>query len=315
MRRPRIPQSRPPAQSQPPTGPQPQHPAATEPPAADDEVLAFRGRRAADQPEEPAHRERDDPAPDTETLSFPEPKALGARRRRRRGLWLFGAGLLALVILVVVLTVSPLLTIRSVEVRGNDLLSDERAAELLDPVVGRPLPQVGDAQVEQLLADEPVIDHLVVQGRLPDELLVEVVEHPPVAEVRHGEEIRFYNEDGEVIRTFDAEDPEQVAWAEEYATPLIGEEATWQDRAVFRAIVSVLGELPPAAREAMESASASSVDSVELELTDGRTVLWGSSERGAQKAAVLEAVLESGDPAFAEVETIDISTPEAPVTR
>ncbi|MDO5493298.1 MAG: FtsQ-type POTRA domain-containing protein [Nesterenkonia sp.] len=250
-----------------------------------------------------------------ETLAFPEPKVVGVRRRRRRGLWLLGGGLLALLLTVVVLTVSPLLTIRTVEVQGNDLLTDDRAQELLEPVVGRPLPQVGNRHVEDLLAEEPVIDQVVVQGRLPDELLVEVVEHPPVAEVRSDDEIRFYNEDGQVIRTFDAEDEEQVAQAEEHHTPVIGEQSALQDRAVFRAVASVLGELPPSAREAMDSASASSVDSVELELTDGRTVLWGSSERGREKAAVLEALLDSEDPAFAEADTVDISTPDAPVTR
>ncbi|MDR8018480.1 cell division protein FtsQ/DivIB [Nesterenkonia aerolata] len=316
-----------------------------------DEVLTFRSRDQQRGPEaETGHRtqrdaeertaehpqisaEDDDPghdaAPEAEdrqaaseghpsaatTLSFPEPKVVGVRRRRRRGLWLLGGGFLLLLVAVIVLTVSPLLTIRSVEVEGNDLLSDDRAQELLEPVVGRPLPQVGNSQVEELLAEEPVIDQVVVQGRLPDELLVEVIEHPPVAEVRHGEEIRFYNEDGEVIRTFDAEDEDQLAQAEEHATPLISEEAALQDQAVFRAIVSVLGELPASAREVMDSATATSVDSVELELDDGRRVLWGSSERGREKAAVLEAVLDSDDSAFTEAETIDISTPDAPVTR
>ena len=88
---------------------------------------------------------------DGSPLSFPEPEAVGRRRRGRRGLLLILIGLLALIGIVVTLYFSPLLTIRTVTVDRNDLLSDERAQELLQPVYGRPLPQVGNRQVEELL--------------------------------------------------------------------------------------------------------------------------------------------------------------------
>lgn len=262
--------------------------------------------------------ERDDPGVFQEEdaegspLSFPEPEAVGQRRRRRRGWLLILAGLLVLIGIVATLHFSPLLTIRTVTVERNDLLSDERTQELLEPVYGQPLPQVGNRQIEELLSEEDVVDEVIVQGQLPDTLQVEILEHPPVAEVRQDGEIRFFNEHGDVIRTFDEGESGE---AEGYATPEISSDAALDSESVFGAIVSVLGELPVPAREAMESATAESIDSVQLILDDGRTIVWGSEERSEEKAAVLEAILASEASEFTEVETIDISTPDTPITH
>lgn len=273
-----------------------------------DPSRARQGRRARQEGAAP------DPAADddAEPLPFPEPEVVGTRRRRRRRLG-WTAGLLGLLVaLVAVLYFSPLLTIHHIQVERNDLLTEERAQELLQPLYGRPLPQVGNAQVQELLADEPVVEDVIVQGELPDTLTVEIIEHPPVAEVLEGDELLFFNEHGEVIRSFT--DPEASA-ADGYATPRISEEAALQDEDVFATIVSVLGELPAGAREALDSATAESIDSVRLILDDGRTIVWGGADRGQEKAAVLEAVLATEAEDFTEVDTIDISTPDTPVTR
>lgn len=249
---------------------------------------------------------------DAEPLAFPEPGTVTVRRRRRRGLlWAGGASAL-LVAIVAVLYFSPLLTIHHVQVDRHELLTEDRAQELLQPLYGRPLPQVGNAQVKELLADEAVVEDVVVQGELPDTLTVEVIEHPPVAEVDDGDALLFYNEHGEVIRSFEDPDDED---AQGYATPAISNEVAWQDDVVFGTIVSVLGELPASARESMDSATADSIDSVRLILDDGRTIFWGGEDHGADKAAVLEVLLDSDAPDFTDVDTIDISTPDTPVTR
>lgn len=286
---------------------------ASEHPGADADEAP--GRRAGGGPEagsEGAGGAEEGPEEAADLLAFPEPDVVVHRRRRRRGVLLVLAGLAVLVVVVLVLVFSPLLTVRQVEVEGNDLLTDARAEELLQPVLGRPMPQVGDARVEELLDEEAVVADIVVQGELPDTLRIEVTEHPPVAQVRRDGQVDYYTAEGEVIRSW----PEDEAPAEDaYATPEISSDAALDHRAVFEAIVGVLGELPGAARESMQSATAESVDSVRLQLDDGRTVVWGGEGRGAQKAAVLAALLESDAEEFTEVDTIDISDPEAPVTR
>ncbi|WP_218220179.1 cell division protein FtsQ/DivIB [Nesterenkonia sp. Act20] len=262
------------------------------------EAVAAQGASGEDQNETP--------------LDFPEPAAVTSRRRRRRAALAALITLAVLLGLVAMLYFSPLLALRTITVEDNDLLTGDRAQELLEPLRGTPLPQVSEADVSMLLQDELAVAEVVVAAKLPEGLQVRVIEHPPVAEVHVGEEIHFYSQEGEVIRVFeDWERPD----AQGYATPEISAEAALQNESVFKTIVSVLGQLPEGARDELDSATAESRDSVQLQLADGRTVVWGSDDRGAEKAAVLEAILSSEAEDFGSADVLDISTPSAPVTR
>lgn len=247
-----------------------------------------------------------------EALQFPEPKAAKASRRRRRSWISLAVAFAALLGVVATIYFSPLLPLSTIEVEGNELLTDARADELLADLYGLPVAQVSNAAVRERLEEENVVADVSTHIELPGTLHVEILEHPPVAEVHRDSEMLLYSEQGEVVRTFSG--PEQLD-AGDYATPEISSEAALEDEAVFGAIVSVLGQLPAEARAQLESATAESIDSVQLELTDGRTIVWGSDDRGEEKAAVLEAILSSEEEDLQEVSTIDISTPSAPVTR
>ncbi|GAA1819877.1 cell division protein FtsQ/DivIB [Nesterenkonia flava] len=247
-----------------------------------------------------------------ETLAFPEPEAVTQRKRRRRGLMLLGGVFALLLALVATLYFSPLLSIRHIEITGNDLLTDARAQELVSELYGTPLPQVGTREVSRMLEDESVVAEVDSTAELPHTLHITLVEHPPVAEVHEEDAVRFYNEHGQIIREFPGHEAMQ---AEGYPTAEISSEAALEDQAVFDTIVSVLGQLPEEAREATETATAGSIDSVQLQLRDGRTIIWGSDDQGQEKAAVLQAILASDAEEFTDVETIDISTPLTPVTR
>lgn len=274
-------------------------------------------RRATDQQvswetEHVAEDAVEDGAEDESPLDFPEPPAVTGRRRRRWRILALLILLAALLGVVATLYFSPLLVVRAIAVEDNDLVTDQRAQELLAPLQGTPLAQVSQRDVEDLLADERAVEEVIVAARLPDGLDIVVIEHPPVAEVHVGEEILFYSQEGELIRTFDET---QVEDAQGYATPEISSEAALENESVFRTIVSVLGQLPEGARESLDSATAESRDSVQLQLQDGRTVVWGNDQRGAEKAAVLEAILNGPSGEFEGVDVLDISTPSAPVTR
>lgn len=249
----------------------------------------------------------------TETaLEFPEPEGTRVTRCRRRSLMALGTALAVLLGLVATLYFSPLLPLRSIEVQGNELLTDQRADELLADLYGEPVAQVSSGAVRHRLEQENVVADVSARIELPGTLHVEVLEHPPVAEVHQDSDVLLFSEHGEVIRTFAG--PEQLE-AGDYATPEISSEAALQDEAVFGTIVSVLGQLPEEARSQLDSATADSIDSVQLELADGRTIVWGSDERGEEKAAVLQAILGSEEQDFQESSTIDISTPSTPVSR
>ncbi|WP_150463133.1 cell division protein FtsQ/DivIB [Nesterenkonia ebinurensis] len=245
-------------------------------------------------------------------LEFPEPEAVGSRRRRRRTLIGLAVTFALLLGLVAVVYFSPLLVLRNIQIEGNELVTDSRADELLADLYGQPVAQIGTGAVRERLAAENAVAEVETRIELPSTLHVELVEHPPVAEVHRDGNVLLYSEHGEVIRTFAG--PEQLE-AEDYATPEISSEAALEDEAVFGTIVSVLGQLPPEARAQLDSATADSIDSVQLQLADGRTVVWGSDDRSQEKAAVLGSILGSEEEDFLEAEVIDISTPTAPVIR
>lgn len=242
-------------------------------------------------------------------VDFPETPRQ-ARRRHRRLWWVGGAGLVVvLAVLGAVLYFSPVLAITTVTVTGTDLLSAERAEEHLEPVRDRPLPQVGQRTVEDLLADEPAVETVRVHAEPPHDLSVEVVEHVPVAMVHEGENRILYSAAGAALATLPADQ------AAEYHLPSVASAQDVKDPEVFDAITSVLGTLPESIRTRMQSATAETIDSVTLTLTDGRTVLWGNPEQGPRKAQVLEALLKVPEDDAAPVREFDVSTPDRPVTR
>ncbi|WP_103503020.1 MULTISPECIES: cell division protein FtsQ/DivIB [Streptomyces] len=72
--------------------------------------------------------------------------------------------------------------------------------------------------------------------------------------------------------------------------------------------VGVAAALPPAVREETDVIRVRSFDAVLLELSDGRTVLWGSPEHPEAKATALTAVMKAAP----EARHFDVSVPSAP---
>ena len=74
--------------------------------------------------------------------------------------------------------------------------------------------------------------------------------------------------------------------------------------------VRVRGELPQEIARNVRVVRVTSYDSVTLELTNGRTVFWGSAEHGPVKARVLTALMKASPKAG----HFDVSAPTAPVS-
>lgn len=236
-------------------------------------------------------------------IAFPEPPA-----RRRRRWWLYGSVATVLVVagLLAYLVFSPALAVRSLEIQGNQLLAEDQIAAALTPLMGKSLTQVSDEEVMNLLADLPPVQDVSVAASPPSTLSVNVVERVPVAILENGGQFVLIDSEGRQLKS--VKDRGSVA------LPLIdgGENAVNSD--VFSSITDVLASLPLDIRERLVHASAGSIDSIELKLTDGKTIFWGSSEGNAAKATVLTAMLTIGeqDP---PVKVFDVSTPARPVTR
>lgn len=236
-------------------------------------------------------------------LEFPAPP----RRRRRRIIWISTvSALLAVALFFVFLFYSPVLALKTVVVEGTSLLPRDQAEAALEPLKGQTLPTISDADVEALLKDRPEIEKIDVAADPPSTLVVTVTERVPVAVLQDGDQHVLIDEQG--TRLAVAADRASVP------LPLIDGGTEAVNAEVFPSITSVLAALPAEILAKLESASASTVDSVELKLASGQTVFWGSADANEAKAQVLEALMRM-EPTDPPVQVYDVSTPDRPVTR
>ncbi len=239
---------------------------------------------------------------DSNVLAFPEPKG----RKQRRTVLTVLAIVVALVAGIIVAAVySPVFAVRTVTVDGTKLLQAASVQKALEPVKGKPLPQINDAEIAALLKPLVQVRSVSTEARPPSELLVHVVERVPVALVKSGDNYSLVDVDG--VQLGSTADPASVA------LPLI--DGLGANQNLFRAITAVLATLPADVLAKMASASASSPDAVELKLTDGKIVVWGNADEKELKARVLEALLKAPANPKVPVNVYDVSAPRHPFTK
>jgi cell division protein FtsQ len=252
--------------------------------------------------------EADKTGPDTagqdNVLAFPEPRG----RRIRRNILVAVCVTAALVAgLIVAAVYSPVLAVQSVSITGTKLLKPAQVQAALKPILGKPLPQVSDSEVNALLKPLVQIKSVTTEAHPPSVLVVQVQERVPVALVKRGKDFMLVDVDG--VRLGTTADPASVK------LPVIDGGAGTIGKDLFQATAEVLGALPANVLAKLSNASAKSVDAVELKLLDGQTVIWGNAGEKELKARVLEALLKVPEDPANPVTTYDVSVPRHPVTR
>ncbi|MEO8284727.1 MAG: cell division protein FtsQ/DivIB [Pseudarthrobacter sp.] len=289
-------------------------PAAGTPSAEPDTISASKSVPVPDPSSTPARKKGKTPgsAPSREkapagsdnVLVFPEPPA----KRRKRLLLLAAGTVLGLVAaLLAVAIFSPLLAVGTISVTGTKLVTTSQVQAALEPLKGKPLPQVSDDEVSRMLEPLVQIKSVSTQARPPSELAVQVLERIPVALVKQGEQYELVDVDGVVLAT--TTDPASVS------LPVIDGGAGAIGKDLFQATAQVLGALPPDVLSKLSNASAQSVDAVELKLVDGQTIIWGNAGEKELKAKVLAALLKVPADPKNPVRVYDVSAPRHPVTR
>ncbi|MFF2347863.1 cell division protein FtsQ/DivIB [Pseudarthrobacter sp. NPDC058119] len=256
-------------------------------------------------PETPPPRQPKAEKPSGATvLAFPEPKG---RRRRKKVLFAAGTVLALVAGLLAAAIYSPVLALQTISVTGTHFVTPAQVQAALDPLRGKPLPQISDDDVRGLLGSLVQVKSISVEARPPSTLAVAVHERVPVALVKQGEKYQLVDVDGVQLATTD--DPSSAS------LPVIdgGAGAIGQD--LFRATAAVLGALPADILAKLSNASAQSVDAVELKLVDGQTIVWGNASEKELKAKVLAALLKAPVDPKNPVRVYDVSVPRHPVTR
>jgi len=225
--------------------------------------------------------------------------------RQRRLTWTAGVGsVLALAIVVVIVTTSPLMSLRTIRVEGVSRLSASEVIEQLQPLAGLPLARVSAADVARELSDVALIQSVDTRVELPDTLAVSIVERTPLGAVGTAGNFRVVDQAAVQLWT-DTVRPTEL--------PLIGVAANAEDRG-FQAIVEALAVIPADVLRRIDRITATSADTVAFSLRDSNhQVLWGSSEFSSQKARALPAALQAAGASGSKL--IDLSTPDTVVIR
>ncbi|GGJ20098.1 FtsQ-type POTRA domain-containing protein [Paenarthrobacter histidinolovorans] len=237
-------------------------------------------------------------------IAFPEPK----RRRQRRIIWWTVSVVTAFIaVLIGGAVFSPVLAVRTITVDGTTLLTPDAVQKALSGLEGKPLPQVTEGDVNELLKPLVQVRSATMEARPPSGLLVHINERVPVALLKQGDAYIMVDVDG--VQLGATQDPSAVA------LPLIDAGAGSTNTELFKAIAAVLDTLPADVRARMSTASAASVDAVELKLVDGKTVVWGNAEDRELKAKALEALLKMPADPKVPVSVYDVSVPRHPFTK
>ena len=232
----------------------------------------------------------------------PVEQPLQVRRRRRPS-----PVLVALVLVTVVAAVgwtvlgSGVLDVERVTVTGTSRASEQQVVDAAGVRLGQPLARVDlDAAGQRVRGALPVVREVVARRSWPATVRLRVVERTPAVAVPAEEGgYRLLDDSGVVFATEDAA-PEGV--------PVV-QAAAGTEPAALTAAASVVTSLPPDLAGRISTVTARSPDEVDLQLADGRSVVWGGAEDNGLKARVLDVLLDQPGSVY------DVSVPEAPTAR
>lgn len=222
------------------------------------------------------------------------------RSRRRRIIWWSAIG--AVVLLVggsVAAAYSPLFAVEKITVAGASTLDAAAVEAALSGQIGTPLALVDTSEVKAALLAFPLIETYALEARPPHDLTVRIVERTPIGVIRSDAGYTLVDAAGVALSTTSDQPAGQ---------PLI-DVAAGTDSSAFQSAGLVVRSLPADLRAQLTGVSAGTADDVTLTLNSGLTVVWGSAEKSALKALVLEKALA----AKPDAATVDVSSAETAV--
>jgi cell division protein FtsQ len=225
------------------------------------------------------------------------------RRWRRIAIWTL---VVILVVLIAwVMWFSSLLAVQGVKVDGETTMSESQIRSQAGIRKGEPLIRIDIPAVEARIASMERIESVTVKRSWPHTLRIEVVERTSVAWLSVGGTIRGLDRYGVDFRTY-SEAPKGLLEAQVTVGDTRQRQQTLESVA---AVIDLIDSKDRELRKRVQAVSAASKDSIELNLTKGRTVVWGSDASSSRKLVVLRALLKI------EAKRYDVSAPDQPTTR
>ncbi|QIY70532.1 FtsQ-type POTRA domain-containing protein [Streptomyces sp. RLB1-33] len=225
--------------------------------------------------------------------------------------------LLTVVVLVTAATLwllygSPWLRVDKVSVSGVRVLTDRQVRDAADVPVGSPLISIDTDAVEARLRRKlPRIDSVDVVRSWPHGIGLKVTERTPVLILKSTESGGKYVEvDAKGVRFATVSAAPKGVPALELAVSKAAVLRRFPVDRLVREAVGVAGDIPAAVRRDTRIVKVRSYDSISLELSGGRSVEWGSGDKGRAKARTLTALMKAAPGA----RHFDVSAPIAPAS-
>jgi cell division protein FtsQ len=241
--------------------------------------------------------------PDEETVRIAR---MDFRRRRYAGRWRRARTIVVALLLVAVVSgsvwlvfFSSRLTAREVDVTGTQTLGEARIERAAEVPTGTPLARLDLGAVRARVEALAAVRRAEVSRAWPHTVHIEVLERTPVAVIDRGSGLQALDSEGVLFGSYETR-PKHL--------PLVRTEPDTRGEALLEA-GRVISALPPGIARRVDTVEVSSVDEINLVLTNGRRVIWGSAEDSDQKAEVLGVLLRRPG------NQIDVSAPGRPTTR
>jgi cell division protein FtsQ len=213
---------------------------------------------------------------------------------------LIAVGLLGLISFIGwVVFFSSWLAATDIEVSGEETVSQQRILETAHVDLGTPLVRLDLDEIQQRIAALPAVAEVSVHRSWPHTVSIGITEREPIAAVHRGDAWWVMDHEGVVFRPSPDRDPSLPVV--ELRPQAFGD--------TLPEVAGVVGQLPSDLMSQVEQITARSMDSIRLELSGKRTVVWGSAADSDRKAAVLDVLLGQ-----VKASVYDVSVPDQPTT-
>lgn len=194
---------------------------------------------------------------------------------------------------------SSALSVSQVRVEGASLLHRSQVRRAAEVPMGKPLATVDLGAIAERVRTLAPVEDVDVSRSWPHAVRIAVTERDPVAVVVRDGTVRGLDENGVLFRRYARKPP---------GLPVVHMGAHTRAEALAEA-AEVVSALPADLAAKVDYVDVRTVDTISLQLRDGRTVRWGSADESASKARVLAVLLKQ------KASTYDVSVPGRPTLR
>jgi cell division protein FtsQ len=194
---------------------------------------------------------------------------------------------------------SSALAVSDVRVNGLDTVPLATITQAAEVPLGEPLVKIDLSAIANRVRAVPAVADAQVTRAWPHQLVILVTERVPVVVVTDGSQFELVDATGTSFRSV----PTRPAGLPEALVVGPRRDVT------IRSVVTASAALPVALRAEVGSISATSPDSITLNLTSGVKVVWGSADDSGRKAEVLTVLMHR------KAKVYDVSAPDLPVTK